>query len=499
MNFALPRVLLALFVITGTIAAQQPQTGSLPASSVANCGCEDKPQLEVLAVVAGTKINKQDLSVETRSKINLAQDTIVEARNSALDFQINTVLLNAEARRRGITSAKLLDLEVSAKVVQPTEADAQAFYEKNRSVIVRDFKDVKAGIIANLRQQREEIRSREFANALRATANVQVLVQSITPPANAAELNRVFATVNGTKITSADIEDSLKAMIYEVQQQVYSFRKAELELMINDILLGAEAKKRGVTARNVIDQEVTAKLTIVSEAQAEKFYNENKSRLNGDFARLKNNIILYLQQQEEKKQLLAYADRLRSGAHVQIFLTPPQSPVFKITIDDQPTKGNQNAKVTVVLFTDFECPTCALAHPILEKLITEFGTQVKFVVRDFPLPQHKHAKKAAEAAEIAREHGKYWEYIALLYKNQPSLDIEELRDYAVSLGLDREEFATALNSGKYASQVERDVLDGDDIGINSTPTFFVNGRLAGGYTYDVLKAAIEAELKKLTP
>ena len=495
MTTKLPRILLVLSVIAGTTAvglrAQQPQ-----ATPPVNCGCEDNPKMEVLAVVSGTKISKEDLSAATRSKINLAHDTIVDARNRALDFQINSLLLSAEAQRRGVTTTRLLELEVSAKVVPPTEAEAQAFYEKNRSILVGDFKDVKAGIMAHLRQQREEQRAREFANLLRATANVQVLVQSVTPPANPSELSRVIATVNGTKITSADIEDSLKAMIYEVQQQVYSFRKSELDLKINDILLEAEAKKRGVPARTVIDQEVTAKLAIVSEAQAEKFYNENKNRINGDFAKLKNNIIQYLQEQEEKKQLLAFADRLRSGAQVQIFLTPPQSPVFKIAIDDQPTKGNPNAKVTVVQFTDFQCPTCALAHPTVEKLISEFGTQVKFVVRDFPLEQHKHAKKAAEAAEIAREQGKYWEYIALLYKNQPSLDIEELRDYAVSIGLDREEFATALNSGKYAFQVERDLQDGDKIGVNSTPTFFVNGRLVGGYSYAILKAAIEAELKK---
>jgi protein-disulfide isomerase len=406
------------------------------------------------------------------------------------------LLLADEAKRRGLTVEKVLDAEVRDKVAQPTEAEAQAFYEKNKARMGQDFKQSKQSIVNYLQDEREALRAREFANMLRSTAKVEVLTQNITPPANVAELNRVFATVNGTKITSANIEDSLKSLIFQVQQQVYTLRKAELDIKINDILLEAEAKKRGVTARNLIDTEVTAKLPIVSEDQAEMLYNENKNRLGSDFAKLKAQIMQHLQQQEEQKYLLAYADRLRSSGQLQVLLTAPQAPVFKIDIDDQPFKGNPNASVTVVQFTDFECPACAQTHPTVEKLIAEFGSQVKFVIRDFPLEQHKHARKAAEAAEIAREQGKYWEYIAILYKNQHSLEIEELRDYAVSIGLDREEFATALNSGKFAQQVERDFADGDKIGVDSTPSFFVNGRLVNGFSYEAIKAAVEDALKK---
>lgn len=483
-------ILLAFNLTTAKIPAQDQPTAAQ------DCGCESQPLVDVLATVSGTKITKTDLSPETRTKINLTQTRVVEARDQELDLQINSMLLSAEAKRRGITTGQLLDLEVTQKVTKATEADAQGFYERNKTRITQGFGEVKQEIVRYLQEEREEVRAREFSNALRATAKVEVLVQKVTPPATPADLNRVFATVNGTKITSADIEKSLTPLIYEVQQQVYEFRKTELDLKINDILLEAEAKKKGVTARNLIDAEVTAKLPIVTEAQAEKFFNENKARINGNFATLKPQLIKYLQDQEEKKQLLAYADRLRSNAGVQVFLAPPQAPVYEIATDDQPSRGNPDAKVTVVQFTDFECPTCARAHPGLEKLIEEFGSQVRFVVRDFPLDQHKHALKAAEAAEIAREHGKYWEYAALLYKNQPSLEIEELRDYAVSIGLDREEFATDLNSGKYASKVERDLLDGEKIGVDSTPTFFVNGRKVPGYTYEAVKAAIEAALKK---
>jgi protein-disulfide isomerase len=487
-------IFVQLTVVTVSSGAPQQQESSTPTPH--SCGCEAQPELDVLAIVGGKKISQQDLSIETRTKINLAQDVITDARTRQLDRQINNHLLTVEAKRRGLTIARLIELEVLSKVTKVTDAEAQAFYDKNKAQIGQEFKQTKDSIVDYLTQEREQAKGREFANFLRATAKIEGLVQNITPPVSAADLNRVFATVNGSKITSAAIEENLKARIYQVQQQVYSFRKSDLDIKINDILLETEAKKRGITARNLIDVEVTGKLPIVSEAQAEKFYNENKSRLNGEFARLKTQIMQHLQQQEEQKHLLAFADRLRTAAQVQIFLTPPQSPIFQIAVDDQPFKGNPNATVTVVQFTDFQCPSCATAHPTVEKLIAEFGSQVKFVIRDFPLEQHKHAQKAAEAAEIAREQGKYWEYIALLYKNQHSLEIEELRDYAVSIGLDREEFATALNSGKFAHLVERDLEDGDKLGVNGTPTFFVNGRLIDGFSYGALKAAIEAALKK---
>jgi protein-disulfide isomerase len=108
---------------------------------------------------------------------------------------------------------------------------------------------------------------------------------------------------------------------------------------------------------------------------------------------------------------------------------------------------------------------------------------------------HPEARKAAEAAEAAREQGKYWDFTAILFRNQSALKPEQLKQYAQVIGLDRAKFDAALDSGKFADKVERDLLDGQRFGINGTPTFFVNGRRAREITYEGLKAAIEAALK----
>jgi protein-disulfide isomerase len=132
----------------------------------------------------------------------------------------------------------------------------------------------------------------------------------------------------------------------------------------------------------------------------------------------------------------------------------------------------------------------------LERLLAEYADRVRLVVRDFPLSQHEHAAKAAEAAEAAREQGKYWEFIALLYSRQSALQPEKLKEYATELGLDRERFDAALASNKFTDKVQRDLLDGQKLGVGGTPTLYLNGKRISDRSYEGLKASIEEALKQ---
>jgi protein-disulfide isomerase len=485
--------------------AQQQQTSTAqPSAQTAqaeDCGCEAGPVPEVLAAVNGVKITRADLSPQAQQQVADLQQNVVEARRRELDLQINSILLDAEAKKRGLSTTKLLEAEVIAKTQEPTAADAQTYFDQNKARIEQqagsavDFAQIKDRIVEFLRLQRQDERAKQFADALRAAQDVKVLAKVATPPATPAERARVLATVNGKNITSGDIEESLLPLVSKVQEQVYLVRKDDVDMKVNDILLNQEAQKRGVTTRALLDSEITAKVPVVTEAQALDFYNKNKERLNGEFPQLKYQIIEYMQQAEQQKLEGAFAERLRNGASVQTFITPPAAPAFQIATDDQPTKGNPNASVTVVEFTDYQCPSCAATQPILERLITEYGDRVRFVVRDFPLQQHADARKAAEAAEAAREQGKYWDFTAILFRNQSALKPEMLKQYAQVIGLDRAKFDAALDSGKFADKVDRDLLDGQKLGVSGTPSFFVNGRRAQEVTYEGLKAAVEAALK----
>src|SRR5215213_826258 len=271
--------LLMMFVAGAPIAAQTvQQTGTpKPATAAASpaapaspatedCGCEDKRLPDVLGVINGVKITKQDLSPETRTRIEELQREVIDARKRELDLQIDSMLLEAEAKKRNVTASQILKEEVVSKVQEPTEAEAQTFYDQNKSRIQMEFKDAKEDILKFLRYQRQQELARKLAERLRAGAQVKVLDKPSAPPASEAERARLCAVVNGKQITAGDIETSLRPMIFNIQEQVYVLRKQELELKINDTLLTQEAQKRQITSRALLEAEVNAKVARVTEA-----------------------------------------------------------------------------------------------------------------------------------------------------------------------------------------------------------------------------------------
>lgn len=481
------------------IAAVSALAHASPQQNQTDCGCESKQKPDVAAIVNGIKITFKEIEDAIKDQIEELRQQVVEARKRELDLQINSKLLEAEAKRRNMTPARLLEQEVISKVKDPTEDEARSFYEQNRDKIREPFEKVKENLIGYLRSERESQRARELAEQLRAKAKIEVLSREVAPPENEAARARILARVNGEEITSGDVEDSLRPLIYGVQEQIYALEQRQLNLKINDLLLEQEARRRGVTPRALLESEVWSKVKKPDEAAIRSFYDQNKDRIQGAFEEVKDQISLYLERQEQLKLEAEFADRLRKSASIQIFLSPPEPPAYDIATDDQPARGNPDAPVTIVEFTDYQCPGCAQMQAILEKLLEEYAGKVRLVVRDFPLSQHKEAFKAAEAAEAARQQGKYWEYASLLYKNQNDLSPESLKRYASQIGLDRAQFDRALDGGKLADQVLRDLQDGAKIGVNSTPTIFVNGRQVKERSYESLKAAIEAALARPRP
>jgi protein-disulfide isomerase len=481
--------------------AQTPAPAPQQGAPVEDCGCEAGPVPEVLGAVNGVKITRADLSPRVQQQVAQLQQQVVEARKNELDLQINSILLEAEAKKLNTSTNKLIEAEVINKTVVPTAAEAEAYFNQNKAGIEQQagrsvsFAEVKDSVIAFLRDQKQQERAGQYAQSLRAGAQVKKNVEFATPPATPADRARVLATVNGKNITSGDIEDNLLPLVASVQEQVYLLRKGDVDQKINDILLSQAAQKRGVLDSALLKAEVSDKVPVVTEAQALDFYNKNKERIGGEFQQLKYQIIEYLQDQERQRLSAAFAEQLRNGASVQTFITPPAQPVFHIATDDQPSKGKADASVTVVEFTDYQCPSCAAAQPVLEKLITEYGDRVRFVVRDFPLQMHPEARKAAEAAEAARAQDKYWDFTSILFRNQSALKPEQLKQYAQVIGLDRAKFDAALDNSTFADKVDRDLIDGQKFGVSGTPTFFVNGRRAKDATYEALKAAIDEALK----
>jgi protein-disulfide isomerase len=464
-----------------------------PKPAVQDCACESQVLPETLAIVNGVKITSSDIKKSTGASVGQLQQQVSDARKRELDLMINSKLLAFEAKKRGISTMKLLEQEVIAKVKRPTPGEAQVFYDQNKAQINGEFKDLSERIIEYLFEQKQQQEAKRFADSLRVANEVKVNVTEVTAPATKADHARVLATIKGESITSGDVETALLPLIFDVQEQVYKLRKDELELSINDTLLTQEAAKRKITTVALLEAEV--KPNAVTDQQLQLFYDQNKERVSGDFTQTRDAIRQYLEQIERRQAERAFVDKLRAKAAIQTFLIQPESPVFSINTADQPSLGNAQAPVTIVMFTDFQCPSCAAMHPSLERLVKELGNKVRLVTRDFPLSQHTEAFKAAEAAEAAREQGKYWEYVHVLLNNQSALTVDKLKTYATELSLDRARFDSALDSGKFTEAVQRDVEEGMKLGINGTPTIFVNGRRVNAKGYEELKASVDAALK----
>lgn len=157
-----------------------------------------------------------------------------------------------------------------------------------------------------------------------------------------------------------------------------------------------------------------------------------------------------------------------------------------------PAKGNSSSKMIIIEFSDFQCPACKAALPVIDAVLDRHGVALYY--RNFPLPIHENSMTAAEAAECANEQGKFWQYHDILFQNQERLDKESLKVYAGQLGLDAAQFNRCLDSHKYRNEIEKDFQDGKRLGVGGTPTFFINNRKVEGASLSVFESIIKSEM-----
>ncbi|MBH0183202.1 MAG: DsbA family protein [Nitrospira sp.] len=171
-----------------------------------------------------------------------------------------------------------------------------------------------------------------------------------------------------------------------------------------------------------------------------------------------------------------------------------------MSADDDPAIGPVDAPITIVEFSDFQCPYCQKSVALLQELRRLYGQRIRLIYRDYPAPNHPYAQKAAEAAQCANEQGKFWEYHDLLFDRQTAGKGWEFLQLAKELGLREDTFADCLNSDRFGEEVAQDLQDGIKLGITSTPTFFINGRpLVGAKPVAEFRAMIDKLLTQHSP
>jgi len=472
-----------------TPATPQPEAAAQP-TPAASVATPRRPVAPVNIVeLNGQTFTTADFNDSVRQQLDDVENKVAAARQEILNLQINTMLLQLEANRRRIDTHTLYETEVAKRIPAPTPAQIKTLLDSQ----VVQAQGAEAAALnqqaaAYLQAESEAKLADDFVNRLKKTTPVV-----IGADINAPNLNNeaIVATIGGQPLKAAIINERLKPIVYQIRIQAYELSKQQADLLINNMLLLEEARRRQVGPEQIVRTEVSDKVRPPTEAEVAKFYEENKARITGGLNEVRNQIATYLQDQQRQRLEDELSTRLRKNANIRWLITEPAQPVQNISVDDDPSRGPANAPVTIVEFTDFQCPACAAMHPVLEEVLKSYGDKVRFVVRDFPLNRHENARKAAEAANAANAQGKFFEYAALLFTRQQALDLPSLKKYATELGLDRARFDAALDRGTYAAEVNHDVQDGEMYGVGVTPTIFVNGVQLRNLSAEGLRAAID--------
>jgi protein-disulfide isomerase len=302
------------------------------------------------------------------------------------------------------------------------------------------------------------------------------------------------ARVGAITLTQAQVDDLIKGPLTELRMRENTLRAQGLEELIAQTVLGQEATARGTTVSELLKSEVEQKAA-PTEAELKAYYEANKDRFkNVPEADALKQIEPGMRQQQQRTRQSAYLRELRQKYGVKVLLEPMR---MNVDIAGAPVRGNVKAPVTIVEFSDFQCPFCARARPTVNKVRETYGDKVRILFRDFPLQMHAQATKAAEAASCAGDQDKFWEMHDRLFASQAKLQVPDLKQHAADLGLQADTFGECLDSGKYASKWQQGLADGTQYGVTGTPAFFINGRpLMGARPFEDFATVIDDELER---
>ena len=269
-----------------------------------------------------------------------------------------------------------------------------------------------------------------------------------------------------------------------IADKTFDLRRQTLGSMTDDYLIEQAAQRDELSVDEYVKKETTGK-SAATEAAAKKFYDQNKGPGSVPFDKIKSKLIQVLSRQ-------ALVERLRKNASVKILLEPKR---LAVNSSDHPAIGAKDAPVTIVEFTDLQCPYCKKTEDTLKELQTKYGDKIRIVHMDFPLPFHSHALDAANGARCANEQGKFWQFRDALFADQGKLAPADLKAAAKKLGLNTTQFDACFDKAKYDSQIKSDLAAGEKLGVDGTPAFFVDGRpLTGAQPTEKFEEIINDEL-----
>jgi len=308
----------------------------------------------------------------------------------------------------------------------------------------------------------------------------------------------VVAEFNGKSVRASEAFGQVKTRLFDLEEEVYRTKEQAINEYVDQKILEMEAQKQKLSKEQLLDKEVGGGAPAeVSDKEIEAFLASKGLSLS-DKRIKKDDVKEYLKFRQKFEKQQQYVAKLREAAKVKILVAEPEAPKLTVTTEGQPTWGNAKAPVTIVEFSDFQCPFCARAVPTIDRIKQEYGPdKVRLVFHHLPLPNHNRALPASLAASCANEQGKFWEMHNMLFENQAKLEDSDLKEYAKKLELDAAKFADCYDKKAHLEKIEMSKKEGEKVGISATPSFVINGTLLqGAQPFERFKEKIDRALKK---
>lgn len=309
----------------------------------------------------------------------------------------------------------------------------------------------------------------------------------------------IAAKVGDVEISNAELHEGIESEIFEHESKVFEVKFNKLRSILLQKFMDKDSRKQGLSNDEFLDKYI-AKNVKISDKEIDAFIKDQNIPAEHINPQVREKIKNYLEIERKKEAVDNWIAEQTKKTPVEVYIPKPRRPTFPVEVGNAPFTGDKDAKVTIVEFSDFQCPFCAKGADLLKKIKQKYGNKVKVAFKQFPLPFHNHAEQAAVASLCANEQSTnhFWKMHDEMFANQETaLDPEGLKKTAKKIGLKMDVFEKCLSENKYLAQVKADMEEGRKVGVKSTPTFYINGQLiSGAQPLEVFSEIIDEELSR---
>tara|TARA_R110002049_G_scaffold60303_2_gene162163 strand:- start:48 stop:1097 length:1050 start_codon:yes stop_codon:yes gene_type:complete len=308
----------------------------------------------------------------------------------------------------------------------------------------------------------------------------------------------VVAKIGDTEVTEAEMLKGIESQVYEAEEKLHELKMGRIRALVLKSLMEADSRKKGLSNDEFLEKYIASNVK-VTDKDIDAFIAERKIPKENVNDQIKEKVRQFLAMEKKKEAIENWIGEKTKKSPVEVYLSQPSRPTFDVELGNAPFVGGADAKVTIVEFSDFQCPFCAKGAELMGEVKKKYGNKVKIAFKNYPLPFHKHAKDAAHAALCVNEQKPeyFWKLHDVMFADQTKLSLADLKASAKKIGAKSDEFDQCMSSGKFMAAVDADMEQGKELGVQSTPTFYINGQLINGaHPIEIFSEIIDQELAK---